>query len=104
MDYKKEHFIQAVEYAANDLLHTWDAMSKFDNYRDALEYTIYLGGGSSIRPQAGEFWFYERNKGFKITLLGDKARAIQVPVKYFLSVAELIWNKEKYKEEQLRLF
>jgi hypothetical protein len=104
MKYNQEHFEKAVEYAANDLLHTWDALSKFDNYKEALEYTIYLGGGSSIHPNAGEFWFYERNKGFKITLLGNNAREISVPVKYFLSIAERIWNKEKLKVEQLSLF
>ena len=104
MNYNKEHFSQAVEYVASDLLHTWDAMDKFNDCKKALEYTIYLGGGSSIHPNAGEFWFYEHRKGFKITLLGKNKKRVSVPVKHFLSVAEKVWNKEKLKAEQLSLF
>ena len=104
MNFDKEHFDEAIEFVASDLLNKWNAISEFNSFKEALEYTIGLGGGSTITPRIGEFWLYEYKPGYKITLKEENKKDIQVPVKYFLSVAEKIWNKEKLKVEQLKLF
>ena len=100
----KEHYIEAIEYAALRLIRTWDAVNNYDNVRDALEYTIYLGGGETYPEPIGEFWMFWYNKGLNIQLLGKNCREVNVPVKEFLSIAEKVWQREKYKSEQLNIF
>lgn len=103
-NYKDSDFQKAVSIVAKYLLYKWDSINNFSTIEDALNFSIYLGGGHSFREPIRDFWFFEYNKGCKINLI--KRGCIEVPVtkSYFLSEAKKIWNDAKSDSRQLLLF
>lgn len=97
-------FQKAVSVVAEYLLQKWNVINKFDTLEEALKFSIYLGGGHSFRQDIGEYWFFEYEKGFKITLLKKGGYEYTVPKAYFLKQAEKIWIEIKHKSFQLQLF
>lgn len=97
-------FQKAVSVVAEYLLQKWDVINKFDTLEEAINFSIHLGGGHSFTHPIGGFWFFEYEKGIKITLLKKGGFEYSVPKAIFLKEAEKIWIEIKHKSFQLQLF
>lgn len=98
-------FQEAVSIVAKYLLQKWDVVNKFTSLQDALNFSIYLGGGETFSAQIGDYCSFEYDKGCKITLIKKTSLIeVDVPKKYFMSHAKLEWDNRKNNTKQLLLF
>lgn len=102
---QEQNVHEALKSVARALLLTWDAIDKYNTLEEALEYSIYLGGGSSFWPERQDYWSYEYNTDFTIVLnKRGSDEEVTISRKRFMGVARGVWNDLKHNSKQLQLF